>query len=73
MRRQGRVHRFWLWTMEVRRPRWLVDHGGVETCWRYGYCVFVGHAPMEDQCGRPSHRFCGVCMKPTPHAPVVSP
>lgn len=66
----GRVHKLWLWSMDLERPAWFVDQDGVELCWRYTYCAINGHDVTDDQCMRPEHRFCSVCTKRTPHEEI---
>lgn len=41
-------------------------------CWasRFFLCLFIFHEPMDDQCGKPEHRFCFKCGRETPNAKV---
>lgn len=44
---------------------WLDRHGAPYWLWR-PYCWLWGHDPGADQCDRPEHDFCVICMKKTP-------
>ena len=48
---------------------WLVAVG--ETLRRRVCSAWGGHAPVDDQCCKPEHRFCAYCQKLTPNAEVA--
>jgi hypothetical protein len=71
--------RLWLWWVDAEwMPEWLANRavwglqsgGPVAWPWR-AYCRVRGHRPSDDHCGRPEHRYCAVCGKPTPGALVA--
>lgn len=35
------------------------------------FCRYAGHEVMDDQCGRPEHRFCFYCQTRQPNAEVT--
>jgi LmbE family N-acetylglucosaminyl deacetylase len=44
---------------------WLIEH--IEEPVRALICEVQGHTVIDDQCGRPDHRYCVVCLRKTPH------
>jgi hypothetical protein len=59
VKRRQRVHKR-LFFLAEEWPWWLEDP------WRKMCCVFLGHEPIPDQCGKPEHDFCAWCMKSLP-------
>jgi hypothetical protein len=52
MSARKRWHHYW-WEYDVAWPHVLA-------------CAFLGHYIIDDQCGRPEHRFCVWCSKCIP-------
>lgn len=42
-------------------PAWMPD-----AWWHKLLCRLFGHLPMPDQCGNPTHDYCGWCQKSMP-------
>lgn len=57
--RSGRVRRLetWLWDD---MPAWMLPDWTQRSLLR-ALCLFVGHNAIDDQCGKPEHRFCYRC------------
>jgi hypothetical protein len=81
----GRLHRLWFWKSEWPDPegwlgrfserrdsrlaRFVDDALWGDWLWTL-YCKVHGHQPIDDNCGKPGHRFCYVCNTATPGAPT---
>jgi len=63
---------YWYWR-QYEEYNWICEEqilGILDWLAPYILCTFSGHEPIDDQCGKPEHRYCWKCHILTPNAPT---
>lgn len=77
--KKTRQHKISMWLMDdftdhVDKLRWepIVEAGyWLSEKLVEGVCLIYGHAVIDDQCGKPEHRYCAYCMNRRPNEPAT--